>query len=175
MHRVVPLLLAAGLLLTGCAPSTPAPSPSPTQTVIPDPALTSRFPAKYDAESARTETLRLAGALDALLPEDIVANIDSKDQLVPATDTAKAIYGVIQLVTLKSSVDPTVITKALVDRLHASGWSVLQTTDVEQVYKVTLSSGSKEASSWLLQLSADPRVDGAPAISVQLASPDLPG
>ena len=167
-------MLAAALLLTGCTPSTPVPSPSPSQTAVPDPALKSRFPAKYDAESAKTETLRLASALDALLPDEIVANVDSKDQLVPATGSAKAIYGVIQLVTLKPTVDPTVITKALVDRLHASGWNVLQTTDVEQVYKVTLSSGSREASSWLLQLSADPRVDDAPAISVQLASPDLP-
>jgi len=174
VHRALPIVITAALLLTGCTATTPTPSPSPSQTAVPDPALTSRFPAKYDADSAKTETLRLAGALDALLPDEIVANIDSKDQLVPATASAKAIYGVIQLVTLKSTVDPTVITKALVDRLHASGWSVLETTDVEQVYKVTLSSGSKEASSWLLQLSGDPRVDGAPAISVQLASPDLP-
>jgi hypothetical protein len=174
VHRALPIALAAALLLTGCTSTAPTPSPSPTQTAVPDPALRSRFPEKYDADSAKTETLRLAGALDALLPNEIVANVDSKDQLVPATSSAKAIYGVIQLVTLKSTVDPTVITKALVDRLHASGWKVLQTTDVEQVYKVTMSSGSKEASSWLLQLSADPRVDGAPAISVQLASPDLP-
>lgn len=179
MRRPLPIALAAVLIagcaaITGCTAAAPAAAPTPTQSVPADPALIARFPKDLTADTAKTETVRLAAAIDALLPADIVVHVDDTSQLVAATATAKSYYGVLQIVTLDATVDPEVVVKAVAKRLTASGWSQLETSSTAGVRLISLSSGSLVATSWFLVLSGDPRVAGQPVMHVQLASPDLP-
>ena len=163
------------LAITGCTAS-PAPTPSPTESVPADPALTSVFPDDFTGEAAKSETVRLADAIVALLPASIVVHVDNTDQLVPATASSGSYYGVLRIISLDASNDPVAISKAMVQKIEASGWTERQSSDdATGVHIVTLSSNRKPNISWLLQLSGDPRVSGQSVIQLQLASPDLPG
>ncbi|CAN5270696.1 hypothetical protein BH09ACT2_BH09ACT2_21530 [soil metagenome] len=167
--------LVAMLAMTGCTAS-PAPTPSPTESVPADPALTSVFPADFTGATAQAETVRLADAIVALLPASIVVHVDNTDQLVPATASSRSYYGVLRIISLDASNDPVAISKAMVQKIEASGWTERQSSDdATGVHLVTLSSNRKPNISWLLQLSGDPRVSGQSVIQLQLASPDLPG
>jgi hypothetical protein len=162
--------------LTGCASgtSTTLPSPTPTASVPADPALKSRFPSSFTAGTAQAESLRLADAIGALLPTNIVVHVANTDQLVPATTGAGSYYGVLRHITIDPTVDPVLVAKSIAQRLVASGWSQLQAQDQSSVHIVTLSSGSDAKTSWFLVLSGDPRVPNQSVVSLQLASPDLP-
>jgi hypothetical protein len=162
--------------LAGCASgtSTTLPSPTPTASVAPDPALKSRFPSSFTAGTAQAESLRLADAIGALLPANIVVHVASTDQLVPATTGAGSYYGVLRHITIDPTVDPVLVAKSIAQRLVASGWSQLQAQDQSSVHIVTLSSGSDAKTSWFLVLSGDPRVPNQSVVSLQMASPDLP-
>lgn len=168
-------LLAGLLVLTGCT-ATPAaaPTPSATESVPADPALTTVYPHDFTAATAQAETVRVADAIIALLPASIVVNVDSVSKLTPATTDAAATYGVLRLISLDPTVDPVAIAKTMVQKIEASGWSERQSSDASGVHLVTLTSNPKPNISWLLQLSGDPRIQGQSVIQLQLISPDLP-
>jgi len=170
---------AAGLALlfavSGCSPAE-RPRPTTTQSVPADPALKTVFPDDFTGDSAKAETLRVADAVVSLLPASIVVNVDNTDQLVPATASSGSYYGVLRIISLDPDNDPVAISKTMVQKLEASGWTERQSTDdATGVHLVTLSSNRKPNISWLLQLSGDPRVSGQSVIQLQLVSPDLPG
>ena len=167
--------LAALLLVRGCtAPE--APRPAATQAVPADPALTTVFPENFTGGTAKTETVRIADAIVAMLPATIVVHVDNTDKLVAATSSSGSYYGVLRIISLDPSNDSVAISKTMVQKLEASGWTMRQSSDdVTGVHLVTLSSNRKPNISWLLQLSGDPRVSGQSVIQLQLVSPDLPG
>ncbi|CAN5450907.1 hypothetical protein BH10ACT4_BH10ACT4_06730 [soil metagenome] len=163
------------LAVSGCI-ATQAPRPTPTESVPADPALKTVFPDDFTGDTARAETVRIADAIVALLPASIVVHVDNTDQLVPATASAGSYYGVLRIISLDPDNDPVAISKTMVQKLEASGWSERQASDdATGVHLVTLSSNRKPNISWLLQLSGDPRVSAQSVIQLQLVSPDLPG
>ena len=180
MRRRAPLAVAAAslvllLAVSGCTAS-PTLAPGPTESVPADPALTSVFPDDLTAAVAKTETVRLADAIVALLPASIVVHVDNTDQLVPATASSRSYYGVLRIISLDPTNDPVAISKTMVQKIEASGWAQRESSDDPTgVHLVTLSSNRKPNISWLLQLSGDPRVSGQSVIQLQLVSPDLPG
>lgn len=139
----------------------------------PEPALVPQYPTPYTADTAKTETIRLATAIDALFPSSIV-HIDNNDRLVDATATSGAYYGVLQNLTITLGLDPVPVATAVATRLVASGWRQLDAKDTSGVHVITLSSGVSAATSWFLVLGGDSRVASQPVVSIQLASPDLP-
>ena len=171
---VAATLALAGFALTGCTSATPSPTPSASASVPADPALKPKFPTDFTAATAQAETVRVADAIVGLLPASIVLHVDNTAQLVPATTDAGAYYGVLRHVTLDPTVDPVAIATTVAEKLVASGWSQLQSSDTSGVHIITLSSGSLAKTSWFLIVSGDPRVEGQSVVSVQLASPDLP-
>jgi hypothetical protein len=179
--RAASAIAAASLVLllavTGCTSSdSPKQMPTPTESVPMDPALTSVFPDDFTGAAAKSETVRLADAIVALLPASIVVHVDNTDQLVAATASSRSYYGVLRIISLDPANDPVAISKTMVQKIEASGWTRRQSSDdVTGVHLVTLSSNRKPNISWLLQLSGDPRVSGQSVIQLQLASPDLPG
>ncbi|MBG6107079.1 hypothetical protein IWX88_000697 [Frigoribacterium sp. CG_9.8] len=164
------------LAVAGCSSSdVPKPMPTPTQSVPADPALTSVFPDDFTGAVAKTETVRLADAIVSLLPASIVVNVANTEQLVPATASSRSYYGVLRIISLDPTNDPVAISKAMVQKIEASGWTQRESSDdATGVHLVTLLSNSKPNISWLLQLSGDPRVAGQSVIQLQLVSPDLP-
>ncbi len=171
---VVAVMLAVLVAVAGCT-GTAAPRPLPTASVPTDPALTTTFPADFTGATAKTETLRVADAIVALLPASIVLHVASTEQLVPAAAGSASYYGVLRIVSLVPTNDPVAISTTMVRVLLASGWAQRDSTDsASGVHLVTLSSNPKPNISWLLQLSGDPRVAGQSVIQLQLASPDLP-
>ena len=167
--------LAAVLTVSGCTTPEP-PRPVATQAVPADPALTTVFADNFTGDTAKTETVRIADAIVALLPASIVVNVDNTDKLVAATTASGSYYGVLRIISLDPNNDPVAISKTMVQKLEASGWTIRQSSDnVTGVHLVTLSSNRKPNIAWLLQLSGDPRVTGQSVIQLQLVSPDLPG
>ena len=168
-------VLALLLAVSGCTAS-PTPQPTPTESVPADPALATVYPNDFTAVAAQAETVRIADAIVALLPASIVLHVDNTDKLVPATTSSGSYYGVLRIISLDPTNDPVAISKAMVQKLEASGWAQRQSSDdVSGVHLVTLSSNRKPNISWFVQLSGDPRVSGQSVIQLQLASPDLPG
>lgn len=167
--------LALLLAVTGCTSSgSPTPSMTATESVPVDPALISVFPDDFTGATAKTETVRLADAIVALLPASIVVHVDNTDQLVAATASSRSYYGVLRIISLDPANDPVAISKAMVQKIEASGWTQRESSDdATGVHLVTLSSNRKPNISWLLQLSGDPRVSGQSVIQLQLVSPDL--
>jgi hypothetical protein len=179
MHKRPSWAAAASLLLllavTGCTAS-PQPRPTPSVSVPADPALTTVFADDFTGVAAKAETVRVADAIVALLPAEIVVHVDNTDQLVPAKASSGSYYGVLRIISLNPNNDPVAISKTMVQKLEASGWTQRQSTDdASGVHLVTLSSNRKPNIAWLLQLSGDPRVSGQSVIQLQLVSPDLPG
>lgn len=172
---LITLAFALPLMLTGCADAvTPTLKSTASPSVPADPALKSVFPDNFTADVAKLETVRLADEIVGLLPNSIVVHVDSRDQLVAATADTASYYGVLRIISLDPQHDPVAISKTMVQKLEASGWSQRQSTDdASGVHVVTLSSNKKPNISWLLQLSGDPRVAGQSVIQLQLGSPDL--
>src|ERR1700712_644175 len=88
--------IAIALALTGCTSATPAATPSPTASRAIDTTLTVRPPATITAETAQTETVRLADAMQKLIDPTIVLNTDNHAQLVDKTTTAGSYYAVLR-------------------------------------------------------------------------------
>lgn len=170
---IVVVALAVGLSFSACTGAT-EPKPTPSSSVPADPALKTNYPTDFTAETAGTETVRVADAIVALIPADTVVHVDNTAKAVAATATAKAYYGVLRNITIDPGVNPIVVAKAIATKLVASGWSELHSSTISGVQVIDLASGSKAASSWFLELSGDPRVIGQSVVQLQLASPDLP-
>lgn len=152
----------------------PSGSPSPSASISADAALRPVIPSIFTADAAEKETVRIADAIDSLLPVSMVIHVDNNARLVAATGKSGSYFGVLRHVTLSPKVDPVLVAKAVAKKLVASGWSQLQASDNSGVHLITLSSGSLARTSWFVIVSGDPRTVGQSVLSVQLASPDLP-
>jgi hypothetical protein len=169
------VLLAASLALAGCtsgAPASSAPTTAPTKASALSPLLPS-YPKKLTASEAKTETVRTADAVQALVAKTSIVNVDDKSQAVAKTKTAGAYYGVLRAITTSKGFDVETQGTAMDKLLVAAGWTQRQTTDKKGVYAALLSSDSAAGTSLIL-LKADSTVAASPVITIQLVSPDLP-
>jgi hypothetical protein len=173
---VVLAAVGVAIALAGCTAASVAPSgsPAPSSTAVADSPLRTVFPNPFDSTSAEKETVRIADAIDALIPKASVVYVDNHAQLVAATDKAGSYYGVLRTLTLSPSLDPLATAASIVTDLKAAGWMQLSTKDTGGVHVVTLSSGSLASESWFVVVSGDPSTPGQSVVAVQLASPDIP-
>ena len=177
-RRSLAVLAAVGvaIALAGCTQVPVASSGSPTAaaTVPADSPLRPMFPGTFDAASARKDTVRIADAIDALIPAASVVYVDNHAQLVAATAKSGSYYGVLRTLTLSPAVDPVATATATVTTLKSAGWTQLESKDTDGVHLVTLASGSLASESWFVIVSGDPTTAGQSVVAVQLASPDIP-
>ena len=176
VHRAVVIAVAAALLLSGCSAATAKPTPTPTTSVTAGPvdaALIVRHPATLDAESAQTETVRLADAMQALLPSDVVQHTEDVSQLVAKTTGTGHYYAVLRAAQLVANADPAAYAKAAARALIDAGWIERTTSDQSGNYLTALQS-DRGKTPWIVVVGGDSSVVGQPVVSLQLASPDLP-
>lgn len=172
-------LAALALLLlavTGCtaqAPDEPTPSESPsaTQTIL-NPELVPQAPSPLTADSAATESTRLADAIQALVDPAMIVAVNDESQLVPADDDIASYYGFYRQLSLADSVDPLQLAETLSAVLHESGWTLGQETAEESVTVWPLSSGPEEAP-WFLFIGGGADANGNPALTFTIGSPDI--
>ena len=169
------VVLTGTTLLAGCASAPPAPAVTSAAPIPPGiTALKTKFPATFDADAAKTETLRVADAMEALVDKTAIVTVDSHDELIPATSDAAAYYGVIRVINLGPKVDPITLATTIASLLRSTGWIERKTSTDASSYAMALSSDADVAKSWFLVLTGDASVSGQPIVSIQLASPDLP-
>ncbi|MCU1414631.1 MAG: hypothetical protein JWN80_1971 [Microbacteriaceae bacterium] len=167
------MALAAVLLLAGCS-ATPAASPSPTATAKLDKQLIAVMPSTLDATTAQTETVRLANAIQALIPTDLVLHTDDHSQLVAKTDgSGGSYYAVLRAISLQTATDPNAYANALVAALIRAGW-VERTTSSGTTNVLTALQSSRSSTPWIVLVGGDSSVTDQSVVSLQLASPDLP-
>jgi hypothetical protein len=175
MLRNFAALALVVLVLSGCASAVPEPQVSSSAPVPAGiSALKTRFPAKFDADSAKAETVRVADALQALIDKATIVHVDNHEELAPADKDKAAYYGVIRVVSLNASVDPISLSTTVAALLRSTGWIERQTDSESNSYAMALSSDSDAAKSWFLVITGDATTAGQPVVSIQLASPDLP-
>jgi hypothetical protein len=162
-----------GCLLAGCTAATPDATPSATATAQLDRQLIAVMPATLDATTAQTETVRLADAVQALIPAALVLHVDDHSQLVAKTDGSGHYYAVLRAISLQTATDPIAYAKALVAALIRAGWVERTTSDVTTNYLTALQS-SRSATPWIVLVGGDSSVADQSVVSLQFASPDLP-
>lgn len=178
------IALVSGLLLSGCTGDSDTPasggdsggagtSATPLPTVEDSPLMAER-PDDFTADTAATETVRVADEIQALIDPSTILNVDDHPELVDSEDGAGQYYGVLRLVSITDDTDPTLLARVTVAQLVAAGWTEVNTEDTEGSYFVALASSGNEADSWFLLLGGDTSEEGYPAITLQLASPTLP-
>ncbi|MES2171588.1 MAG: hypothetical protein V4479_12850 [Actinomycetota bacterium] len=170
MRKAAALILV--LALAGCT-AAPAATPGPTVTAKLDKQLIAVMPATLDATTAQTETVRLADAIQALIPADLVLHTDDHSQLVARTDGPGHYYAVLRAISLQTATDPIAYAKALVASLIRAGWVERTTSDGTTDYLTALQS-SRSNAPWIVLVGGDSSVTDQSVISLQLASPDLP-
>ncbi len=166
-------LLPLALFLAGCTAAGPASTPSPSATAKLDTQLIAVMPGTLDAPTAQTETVRLADAIQALIPTDLVLHVDDHSQLVAKTGGTGHYYAVLRAISLQTATDPIAYAKALVASLIRAGWVERTTSDGTTNYLTALQS-SRAATPWIVLVGGDSSVTDQSVISLQLASPDLP-
>jgi hypothetical protein len=172
VRRLLPVALALALALAGCS-ATPAANPSPTVTAKLDKQLIAVMPSTFDATTAQTETVRLANAIQALIPTDLVQHVDDTSQLVARTSTTGHYYAVLRAISLPTATDPIAYAKALVAALIRAGWVERTVSDGTTNYLTALQS-DRSNSPWIVLVGGDSSVTNQSVVSLQLASPDLP-
>jgi hypothetical protein len=169
------VVMLAALTLTSCTSAPPEPavtSAAPIPSGIA--ALTTKFPATFDGDSAKAETVRVADAIQALIDKATILHVDNHEQLSPAKGNAAGYYGVIRVVTVSPEVDPISLSTTIASLLRSTGWIERQTSSETDTYAMALSSNSNPAQSWFVVITGDATTKGQPVVSIQLASPDLP-
>jgi hypothetical protein len=171
------------LLLSGCTGggATPADdsnagagtSATPLPTVQNSPLMAER-PEDFTAETAATETVRVADEIQTLVDPSTILNVDDHPEMLDSADGATQYYGVLRLISLTEGTDPTLLARVLVAQLVAAGWTEVNTEDTAGSYFVALASSDSESDSWFLLLGGDTSEEGFPAVTLQLASPTLP-
>jgi hypothetical protein len=170
------VVLPVALLLSGCSAAAPTTTPTSTATEAPVPVdknLIVQQPSALDATTAETETKRLADAMVALLPADVVQHTEDVSQLVAKTTGSGHYYAVLRGVLLVSNSDPSAYAKAVSRALIAAGWIERTTSDASGNYLTALQS-DRGSTPWIVVVGGDSSVVGQPVVSLQLASPDLP-
>lgn len=169
-------VLALALVLTGCTASTPAPSgtdaaatstPTPTEAAVKD--LVPVVPDALTAETAETETTRVADAIEALIDASLIIHVDQHEQLVPATDEAGEYYGILRTITLEQPTDPIDLATTIAAVMTASGWQTAESTNDGGISLHALGQ-----SGWFVLVGGDSTVEGQSVLTLQVASPDLP-
>jgi hypothetical protein len=159
-----------GCTLVGSStPASPAPQSS-TSTALG--GLHPVMPKKLTAAKAKSETLRVANSIQALIAKTDIIYVDNHDKLVAKTSTTGAYYGVLRTVNVSKSLDPLEQASAMEKLLIAAGWTEQQVNGATSNYSATLTSDGGKSDSWLLVLAADTTAS-KPVVVIQLISPDL--
>jgi hypothetical protein len=174
----IAVVVAAGIAVatTGCTATTLAvnsasASPSPVAT---DSPLYPVIPTALTADTAKTETVRIADAIQAIVGPSRIVHVDDHSELVAATKTTGSYYGVLRTITLEPSVQPLTLAATVVKKLKAAGWVQRQSSDTGGTSMITLSSDPTAAESWFVLIGGDSSVAGQSVVTMQLLSPDLP-
>lgn len=175
MRKVLlPLIVVLAMMLAGCTASTTTATVSPTPTpTIADPALRPVLPSPLTAALAKTETERLADAIDDLIIPTSLVYVDRHSVLVAGTGKSKDAWGVLRTITLQPSTNPSQVAQSIVAVLEHSGWVLLHNTTDSGASVVALASGTETKKSWYLLVSSDASKVGQSVVTVQLESPEL--
>jgi hypothetical protein len=174
--RVIVLagVLALSLGLGGCSLVGTSANPQPTNTLSSAlDALVPSYPAKLTAAKAKSETVRAADAIQALIPDSEIVHVDDKSRAVAATSSTGAFYGVERAVTTIKGLDVIEQAEAMERLLVQAGWIERNTSMATTSYTVAMSTYTNAGASVLL-LEADETPGSPPAIVIELESPDLP-
>lgn len=189
---IAALALASTLALTGCtaggetspsgspeptaAPTSSAPasaSPTPTASHTPT-ALTPIVPDPITDASAATESVRIADAIQALIPADAIVHVDDHTQLVDKGAGSQPYFGIIRTITTTATTDAAATATSMAASLESSGWISRESSTNAGSTLNALNSGTDAATSWFVIVGADTTDAKAPVITIQLASPDIP-
>lgn len=170
--RATVALSLAALALTACTSTTPTPTVEQTQTTYLNPELVPRALEPLSEATATGEATRLADALAALIDASTVVAVTDESQLVAADDDIAAYYVAFRTYTLDPSVDPQTLAEALGAVLAQSGWTEHGTSNEDGVLIVALAAGTDEQP-WFMFVQGETAVEGQPALSIQIAGPDL--
>ena len=176
MHRAVGVAaaLAGALALGGCSLVGSSSNTPPANTVSSAlSALVPTYPAKLTAATAKSETVRTADAIQALVATSDVVHVDNHDELVPATKSTGAYYGVERAISTTTGFDVIAQAQAMEKLLVQAGWIERDTSTNTTGYTVALSTYTNAGAS-VLQLEADETAGAAPVIAIVIESPDLP-
>jgi hypothetical protein len=178
LSAMLALFVAAGIAMgtTGCTSTSASvgsssASPSPVAT---DSPLYPVIPATLTADTATTETVRIADAIQRIVGPSAIVHVDDHSELVAATSTTGSYYGVLRTITLEPSANPLSLAAAVVKKLKAAGWVQRQASDTGGTSMITLSSDPTAAESWFVLIGGDSSVADQSVVTMQLLSPDLP-
>jgi hypothetical protein len=166
-----PTAAATSSAPTSAAPSAPATS-GPAATHTPT-ALTPVVPDPLTDASAATESVRLADAIQALIPAGDIVHVDDHTQLVDKAGSAPY-FGIIRTITTTATTDAAATATAMAGSLVSSGWISREASHTDGTTLNALNSGTDAATSWFVIVGADTTDAKAPVITLQLASPDIP-
>ncbi len=136
-------------------------------------ALVPSYPAKLTAAKAKSETTRTADAIQALIATTDVVHVDNHAELVPATKSTGAYYGIERAISTTAGFDVITQAQAMEKLLVQAGWIERDTTTDTTGYTVALSTYTSAGAS-VLQLEADETAGAAPVVAIVIESPDLP-
>jgi hypothetical protein len=175
VRKTLVVALAGLLVLTGCTTASPKKSATPTPTpTIADTALRPVYTPPLTQATAKTETERLADAIDDLILPTSLVYVDDHSLLIAASGKTPAAWGVLRTITLTPSTDPSQVAESLVAVLEQSGWVLLHNTTDSGTEVIALASGTKTKTSWYVLVSGDASTAGQSVVTVQLESPGLP-
>ena len=170
--RAAGALSLAAVALTACTSAAPVPTVEQTQTAYLNPGLAPGALVPVSEETSTAEATRIADALAALINASTVVAVTDQSQLVPADEDIAAYYVAFRTYLLDPSVDPQTLAEALGAVLAQSGWTEHGTTNEDGVLIVALSGGTDEQP-WFMFVQGETAVEGQPALSIQIAGPDL--
>jgi hypothetical protein len=174
--RKVLVLAAAVLLLTGCTAASPKSTATPTPTpTIADVQLRPSYTPPLTQVNAKTETERLADAIDDLIIPTSLVYVDNHSLLIAASGKNPAAWGVLRTITLTPATDPSQVAQSLVAVLEHSGWVLLHNTTDTGTEVIALASGTKTKTAWYVLVSGDASKAGQSVVTVQLESPGVSG
>lgn len=158
---------------SGSSTASPTAPPTPAATHTPT-ALTPIVPDPITEASAATESVRLADAIQALIPANAIVHVDDHTQLVDKGSGAKPYFGIIRTITTTPTTDAAATATSMAASLVSSGWISRESSTNAGTTLNALNSGTDPATSWFVIVGADTTDAKAPVITIQLASPDIP-
>lgn len=167
--------LALGLsafALSGCTADTPAPTTEQSASALLSPELAPQTLAGVDEPSATAESTRLADEIAGLIDPATVVSVLDESRLVPSDDDMAAYYVAYRTYVLVESVDPLTLADTIAAVLVQSGWTTSGTSEEGDLHIVALAGGTEEQP-WFVFVQGDVTDGGRPAITIELASPDL--
>ncbi|MGO4103365.1 hypothetical protein AB4Y63_05385 [Leifsonia sp. YAF41] len=157
---------------SGSSTASPTTPPTPAATHTPT-ALTPIVPDPITEASAATESVRLADAIQALIPADAIVHVDDHSQLRD-TGTGPPHFAIIRTITTTPTTDAPATATSMAASLVSSGWISRESSTDATSSLTALNSSADPATSWFVIVGADTSDPKAPVISLQLQSPDIP-